>query len=42
MTKQDAGGRGRASEDGLEIQLRFSVRESQLSLCKMNISCIIR
>lgn len=40
--KLDPGGRSQASEDGSEIQLRFSVREPQLSLCKMNISCIIR
>lgn len=42
MTKQDPGSRSQALEDGPETQLRFSVREPQLSLCKMNISCIIR
>ncbi len=40
MTKQDRGSRSR--EDEPEIQLSFSVREPHLSLCKMNISCIIR
>lgn len=42
MTKLDSGSRSKALEDGSEIQLRFSVREPQLSLYKMNISCIIR